>query len=77
MCKYTGKLLAVPQSLYPTKASLNEALSHSLAQLPITDANQLTSILMTYHNTMLHTLEQEESNGNQENIAPHQASHNQ
>ena len=45
-----------PQTLYPTLGSLAEARQTALSQLPITDANQLNSILMTYHNTLLWVL---------------------
>lgn len=53
---------AEPQSLYPRKSSLREVIDYGAALLPITDANQLTSLLMTYHNTLLQELQKEASN---------------
>lgn len=46
-------LRAVPMSLYPTMGSLTEAIDWGISQLPITNPNQLHSVLMTYHNTVL------------------------
>ena len=48
-----GRIPAIPQTLYPRKATLDEAVQHSMAQLPITEDNELMAILMTYHNTLL------------------------
>lgn len=48
-----------PQSLFPRKDSLTEALEHIQAQLPITQPNQLHTALMTYHNTLLYVQVQE------------------
>ncbi|MFC7412991.1 DUF6833 domain-containing protein [Larsenimonas suaedae] len=45
-----------PQSLYPTKDSLSEALAYLEGQLPITHSNELYPLLMIYHNTLLKTL---------------------
>ena len=64
MSKTSSKTLAVPQSLYPCKDTLDEAISHSLAQLPITDANHLKTIILTYHNTLLQVVAaNEQDNG--------------
>lgn len=41
------------QSIFATKESLQEAIDYAKAQLPITTDNQLTTILMVYHNTLL------------------------
>lgn len=43
-----------PQSLFPRKDSLKEAVEYLNAQLPITNPNELHSALMLYHNTLLH-----------------------
>jgi hypothetical protein len=47
------------QSLFPTCGSLDEVVSLGLSQLPIITPNQLTVLLLTYHNTMLNQLNQE------------------
>lgn len=41
------------QGLFPTMGSLDEVLSMAESQLPITSKNQLHTLLMTYHNTLL------------------------
>lgn len=51
-------LKPVPQTLYPTKASLSDAVVFLNSQLPITSPNELKAALMTYHNTLLHTRNQ-------------------
>ena len=47
-------LRAVPQGLFPTMETLQSVVDLARTQLPITNANQLHSLLMTYHNTLLH-----------------------
>jgi hypothetical protein len=47
----------IPQSLYQKFESLTEVVAYAQAQLPIEDENQLNSLLMTYHNTLLHSLQ--------------------
>ena len=46
-------LLATPQPLYPTMNSLQEVLDLGQANLPVMTKNELNSLLMTYHNTLL------------------------
>ena len=46
-----------PQNLYPVMGSLLEVQQLAESQLPITDRNQLISILMSYHNTLLKQLD--------------------
>ena len=46
-------LRAVPMALFPTLGSLQEVVDFAESKLPITDKNELFSLLMTYHNTLL------------------------
>lgn len=39
--------------LFPTMGSLDEVMSLGESMLPITTKNSLTTLLMTYHNTLL------------------------
>lgn len=49
-------LRAVPQSLFPTMGSLGEVIALAESKLPVTNNNELYSLLMTYHNTLLQEL---------------------
>lgn len=40
-------------SLYPTMDSITEAIAYIEAQVPISQPNQMFSLLMMYHNTLL------------------------
>ena len=42
--------------LFPTMETLDEAVGYIQSQVPITTRNQVTSLLMIYHNTLLKTL---------------------
>jgi len=44
------------QSLYPVASSLDEAKQKIESQLPIADSNELTPLLMMYHNTLISQL---------------------
>ena len=46
-------LRAVAMSLYPTMNSLDEVVALAKSKLPVTSHNDLISLLMTYHNTLL------------------------
>ena len=46
-------LRAVQMALFPTLGSLQEVVDFAESKLPITDKNEMFSLLMTYHNTML------------------------
>ena len=46
-------LRAVPLALFPTLDSLQEVLDFADSKLPITTKNDITALLMTYHNTLL------------------------
>ncbi len=41
------------QTLFPTAGTLNEVVDLGESRLPITNSNDLFSLLMTYHNTLL------------------------
>lgn len=47
-------LRAQPMGLFPTLGSLQEVIDSIEARLPITSKNEMTALLMTYHNTLLH-----------------------
>lgn len=44
---------AVHMGVFPTLGSLQEVVDIATSKLPITNANELTSLLFTYHNTLL------------------------
>lgn len=43
----------VPQPLYPTLGSLQEVIDMANSKIPIIHWNEVHSILMSYHNTLL------------------------
>jgi hypothetical protein len=45
-------------ALFPTLGSLQEVVDFSESKLPIKDKNELFSLLMTYHNTLIKQLNQ-------------------
>ena len=47
------QLRAAPMGLFPTMGSLQEVIDFADSKLPIMDKNDLFSLLMTYHNTLL------------------------
>lgn len=49
-------LRAVPMSLFPTANTLQEVVDQAETKLPISNKNELISILMLYHNTLLSEL---------------------
>lgn len=53
---HRAAILAVHQGLFPTLGSLNEVIDLANSKMPITCHNELHSLLMTYHNTMLKQL---------------------
>ena len=52
----TAALRAVPMSLFPTMGSLQEAIELAESKMPITSRNELFSLLMIYHNSLLQEL---------------------
>lgn len=49
----TGELVATPMPLFPVMNSLQEVVQLGNSKLPIKTRNELLSVLMTYHNTLL------------------------
>ncbi len=52
------QLRAVPMALFPTAGTLREVVDLAESRLPITNQNEMFSLLMTYHNTLLQTMKQ-------------------
>lgn len=46
-------LFPAPMPLFPTAGTLQEVLDLGESRLPITNKNDLMSLLATYHNTLL------------------------
>lgn len=44
---------AVPMNIFPTLTTLEEVIALAKSQLPIMDEQQLVTVLMMYHNTLL------------------------
>jgi hypothetical protein len=44
---------AVPMNIFPTLTTLEEVIALAKSQLPIMDEQQIVTVLMTYHNTLL------------------------
>lgn len=49
---------AAQPSLFPTRETLEEVFQEALAQLPITDPNELVALLQLHQNTLIHQLSQ-------------------
>lgn len=49
-------LRAAPMALFLTMGSLQEVVDFAEFNLPITDKNEMFSLLMAYHNTLLKQL---------------------
>jgi len=46
--------------IYPVHDSLDDAWEFINSQLPITETNDLKSLIMGYHNTLIHALQEQE-----------------
>jgi hypothetical protein len=46
-------LRAVPMSVVPTLTSLDEAMNTAIAATPVVSKNEMRTLIMTYHNTLL------------------------
>lgn len=46
-------LRAVPMALFPTFGSLQDVVDYADSKLPITSKNEISSLLFTWHNTLL------------------------
>ena len=44
-------------ALYPTMGSLNEVVDYADSKVPVTNKNEMHSLLMIYHNTLLKTVQ--------------------
>lgn len=42
-----------PQPVFPTMGSIQEVIDLAESRLPITDKNDMTALLASYHNTLL------------------------
>jgi hypothetical protein len=49
-------LRPVPMTVFPTLGSLQDVVDLANSKLPITDQNEMFSLLMSYHNTLLKVL---------------------
>lgn len=49
---------AVHMDVYPVAGSLQEVVDIATSKLPILNANELTSLLFLYHNTLLKVLKE-------------------
>ena len=47
---------AVPMTLFPVMGSLQEVVNYGISKLPISGNNELVTLLLTYHNTLLKQL---------------------
>jgi hypothetical protein len=47
---------SAPMTVFPTMGSTQEVIELAESKLPIIDKNELFSLLMTYHNTLLKVL---------------------
>lgn len=56
MNKTTLAIPPAPKPVFPTMGSLQEVIDLAESRLPITNKNDLTAILATYHNTLLNLL---------------------
>lgn len=48
---------AVPLMLFPAMSSLNEVVTYATSKVPVISHNEMFSLLMTYHNTLLKVIE--------------------
>lgn len=56
MNTHTTTTRPAPKPVFPTMGSLQEVIDLAESRLPITNKNDLTAILATYHNTLLNAL---------------------
>jgi hypothetical protein len=54
-------LRAHPLNVFPTLGSLQEVIDLAESKMPITDKNEMRSLLMTYHNSLLKVLNDEKN----------------
>ncbi len=56
-------LRAVPMGIFPTMGSLQEVVDYADSKVPVTSSNELCSLLMIYHNTLLKTIKEQGNPG--------------
>jgi hypothetical protein len=54
-------LKPVPMTLFPTMDSLGEVIDLAMSKQLTYNKNELLSLLMTYHNTLLKTLKEQDT----------------
>lgn len=59
-CKGQPHIRAVPMALFPTLGSLQEVVDLADSKLPINSKNELSSLLYTYHNTLLKVIKDQQ-----------------
>lgn len=52
-------VLPMHMSLYPTMDTMVDAITYIEAQVPVVERNDMFSLLMCYHNTLLKTLRED------------------
>lgn len=57
--KPAATLQVMHMSLYPTLSSLQDVVALADSKIPITDKNELFTLLMTFQNTLLKTLHEQ------------------
>lgn len=56
--KPTPALRAVPMTLFPTMESLEDVVEMAMSKTPVVSKNEMQTVLMTYHNTLLSVINQ-------------------
>ena len=54
--KKTG-ISPVPMGIFPTMDSLQDVVEYAQTKVPVESKNEMTGILMTYHNTLLKVID--------------------
>jgi hypothetical protein len=65
-------LRPVPMTVFPTLGSLQEVIDLANSKLPISDQNEMFSLLMSYHNTLLKEIHGQAHQGKDPRV-PHRA----
>ena len=54
-----ARLSPSPMGLFPTMDSLQDVVDFAHTKVPVASSNEMTGILMTYHNTLLKVIDRE------------------
>lgn len=65
--KFLTPITPVPMTLYPTMNSLDEVVELAKSKAPGISRNDLISLLMTYHNTLLKEIQNNRENHDDQN----------